>query len=723
MVFDIYIDESGLFTETSTSPDDKKVEQGRGKKFPSQLAGIIVKENRLSREVAEQLLRSSCKKLNIVFGDEFHSCEIKRNSSGSFDLLVQSICQVLADTSIQPFRMVNRERVSFGDRKTNYVNIVGELLVRVCLEAHRAGNNSLTLNVFQAGVKKHEFETGDKPYWEREDFVPTLKAYFQRACISAGWATESVKWKLGSFKFLSGRRDSQMWLCDLISNASHDDYRTINNTSAVALKDLLGEYDFSLSFNTTLHQVRELCDRSAYASALIQLLEGILSQWVGSDAKTAFAREFDLVAKKMFNLPSLARTPQIQTVIGWLLQIADDRDRLDEAKTVCEWIEKRLGLGCEEKILADDSTIIPWFFLGLKTAWLTACNHSGDLSIAKEQSGAIDKLIPKIAGRWEYASDLMRSMVVQSVHLSDCFEHRKVCNKMDLVTQYYEVLGGMFREAYEDIFPTSVSSKVCGEALGTKLQSEIFLLLSGELPLDIVRETNNRAIAHFAGEDDRQRQYQIRSEIESIAGEWRLARDYLARGIGSSGWDHDSLANFIASLPAEKRRFPLLHWTRIGGLAAVAQDNSELQAFGNAWRGSNLEVFIQQEMHTYPVHGILRRVACFYAAVGNDSKVIEILRLLHTIVENNKSVLFRLIELAAVLQSAGISGRRDPALMSRILNGNKYVPAAGELLQELIEKTALSQPNITQLATEWREAIKSNLSANQLINAAKVVAY
>jgi len=317
----------------------------------------------------------------------------------------------------------------------------------------------------------------------------------------------------------------------------------------------------------------------------------------------------------------------------------------------------------------------------------------------------------------------MRSMVVQSVHFNDCFEHSLVCEKMKLVSQYYEALGSMFREAYEDVFPATVRSKVCGEALGTKVQSEIFLLLAGETTLDVVRETSERAIEQFSDEHDRQRQYQFRSEIEAIAGQWQTSREYLSKGIGCRSCDHESLGQYIASLPDGERVFPLLHWTRIGGMAAVAQDKAELNAFAAAWQASELDSFIQREMSGYPAHGILRRIACFYAAVGDDAKVVETLRSLRNVVKANPTTLFGLIEVAALLQTAGLSGIRDPGLMNKILDGNKSDPAAIKLIEKVVKDASVSQPKIAELARRWAGLISDSPTAEQLIEAAKVVAY
>ncbi len=723
MIYDVFIDESGLFTETSDDPGDRILEHKRSKKFPSQLAGVVVPEGQLSREDAWDVFKLACDQANISVGEEFHSIDIKKRGRGVFDHLVQATCRSLDSGQIQPFRLVNRERVSFGNRKANYTNILGELLMRLCKEMTQGNDLPITLNVYQAGVKNSEFETGDQPFWEHADFKPTLQTIFQRASIAAGWAKESAKWNLGSFKFRSGKKDPRLWICDLLSNASHNDFKTIDASSTSALKAAFGQFDFSLSFDTTLQQVRDLCTRQAYGIALIQVLEGVLSPWVSGDTKALYTAEFDRVAKRMLALSPLARNPQLQTVLGWIRQISDDRDRLDEAKFACKWTDERLVIRQQAEMDAQDPTLGPWVRLNIAASSLTACNHAGDLVEGRRQYEVIDSLIPSIAGRWEYASDLMESIVVQSVHMNDCFEHEKVCEKLTLVAEYYDTLGGLFREAYPDVFPKAVRSEVCGKALGTMVQSEIFLLLAGDRTDDTVRQTSDRAIKQFAAADDRKRQYQYRSEIESIVGQWQAAREFLAKGIGCQESDHDSLGRFIASLPEEHRPFPLLHWTRIGGMSAVESDANEFDAFLSAWKSSGLDPFVQQFKSGYPSHGILRRLACVYAASNDYSKAIESLRTLRAIVKAEPVPLFQLIELAAITQAAGIVGRTDKAQMERLLSGGKNDVSVRDLVKKMVAGTTSSHFRLTEIASQFGNLLQGDPCADQLIAAARIVGY
>ena len=316
-------------------------------------------------------------------------------------------------------------------------------------------------------------------------------------------------------------------------------------------------------------------------------------------------------------------------------------------------------------------------------------------------------------------------MVVQSVHLNDRFEHRLVCQKMDLVSSYYQTLGGLFRDAYQDVFPESIRSRVCGEASGTKLQSQIFLLLAGDLSLENVRETSQEAMSQFSDRDSLFRQYQYRSEVEAIAGQWEAAREFVGNGIGARSHSHADLASFISGLDPSEQGFPLLHWTRIGGMAAAADKQSELAAFHSALKSAGLthSPWSRGEIEYYPAHGILRRLAGAHAGVGENAKVIETLRILRDLVNKKSHILFLLIKAAAVLQAAGIAGRQDAAELQRILGGSKKDPPVTELLEKLRKTADKTQPRIAQIATEWLELVAGGPAPDVLVTAAAMVAY
>lgn len=173
----------------------------------------------------------------------------------------------------------------------------------------------------------------------------------------------------------------------------------------------------------------------------------------------------------------------------------------------------------------------------------------------------------------------------------------------------------------------------------------------------------------------------------------------------------------------------MLHWTRIGGLAAAKGDNVELSDFFTAWKNTGLEKsdWMTGNTNYYPTHGILRRMAMVYAACQEPARVTEVLRLLRALVQSSPSVLFRLIEAAAILQSAGLIGQYDLPDMQRRLSGGKSDINVAKLLDKLATNAEATQPRIALIVKAWIE-VNSKISENTaepqlLIEAGKVVGY
>jgi hypothetical protein len=160
-------------------------------------------------------------------------------------------------------------------------------------------------------------------------------------------------------------------------------------------------------------------------------------------------------------------------------------------------------------------------------------------------------------------------------------------------------------------------------------------------------------------------------------------------------------------------------------MAAIAGATGELEDFVAAWKSSGLErsEWSVGEIPFYPAHGILRRLASVYAAIGDVAKLTETLRLLRSVVQSDPKTLFRLIEAAAILQAAGLAGQNDVEVMERILRGSKQDPAPADLLAKLVNDATPAQPKIAGMATSWKELVTGKADPRQLVSAADVVAY
>jgi hypothetical protein len=218
---DVFVDESGLFVETSTVPADRLMAHGQDRKFPSQLAGVIASTKTLGEGEAEKILKSCCKQAGTPFTNQFHANELNPGAYSSF--VIEAIKQ-FQKHKLQAFRIVNEEQVSFGDRVSNYTNILAELLVRICHQQSKTRFDSIALNVNAARVTLPNEETGEQNFIERKDYLKRIEESFAQASIRKGYGSQTKNWKLKSFRLGSGKDDKTLQLCDLVSNASHANF-------------------------------------------------------------------------------------------------------------------------------------------------------------------------------------------------------------------------------------------------------------------------------------------------------------------------------------------------------------------------------------------------------------------------------------------------------------------------------------------------------------------
>src|SRR2546423_13864849 len=120
-----------------------------------------------------------------------------------------------------------------------------------------------------------------------------------------------------------------------------------------------------------------------------------------------------------------------------------------------------------------------------------------------------------------------------------CLEFPAVSARMELVVAHYDDLAKLFRSVMPNMFSTPVRSDLKAKALGTWLQSEILAGVGRAGRTASARLISDRAIEEFCNRDDKERQYQYRSQLECSAGDFRAAREYLARSLRLDDFSHD----------------------------------------------------------------------------------------------------------------------------------------------------------------------------------------
>ena len=195
---DLFLDESGTFMETSTDARERRQADQRGRRFPSQLAGLLVSRGALTRDTGKDALERVFRRLGTSAPESLHGLDLR--AGAGFDRLVVSLVEEMDERGWQPVRLTNLEKVSFEDRVANYTNLVAELALRLFQQHQRVGYEKVGLGLTCAVVKLGDTADDLPILLEKDEYLGRLREAQARAAVHRGLAAESSGWTITSFR-------------------------------------------------------------------------------------------------------------------------------------------------------------------------------------------------------------------------------------------------------------------------------------------------------------------------------------------------------------------------------------------------------------------------------------------------------------------------------------------------------------------------------------------
>jgi hypothetical protein len=728
--YDLFIDESGTFMETSTVPAERAEAFQQDRLFPSQLAGVLVPRGALTEGAAKQVRNRALAAISLQ-PQAVHANELLRQAGKErYNRFVTELVTELQRRGWQQVRLVNREQVRYGDRVATYTNLVAELVLRVCHQKQKEGQPRLSLRLYCARVRLGETSKGTLQFLDRKEYLCRVTEYLGFAAVRRGLPQESASWRVEDLHIRSAKDDPELQLCDVISHASHDEFRPCEPSTADVLRAAFGPYDFTLVLRELLDRIDQHLADGTLALSIIALAERLIQSDLDPVLEQGARRRLEDVVERLARLSGPARDPHLAILVSWLEQLIELQRSLELSHRLAGWLEAEVEQPLRQRLRnSADAGSLDWISYALRTWALTASNHRGTLADARREAEFLQRLVPALAGQWEHATLLMRGMVAEAVHRTDCFDHSGASSRMQLVANYYGQLSDLFHAALPGVFPSRVRSDLCAKSLGTWLQSEIFAGLQDPQRLEDARELSDRAIEEFPTQADKERQYQYRSQLETAAGCFPEARRCLARSLGQEDPSHATLAEAIRRLGDESlfgQGFAILHWFRLGTTAALDGADQERDAFlGAVAEAGTLDLpwCKGQVTEEYPTHGILRRVALMRAMRGEAEAAITALGRLGevTAVVRTIRVVLQAIRLAAHAEVGVLLWTRHAKRARLILDSeDAKQPGLRQLLEDLAGKTRDSFPDIWRVFAPWPEVVTQALGSGSAGESARV---
>ena len=693
-VFDLYIDESGNFQET------EKARQDQG--FASQLVGILAPSGQVTAAKAEGILATCYKNAGYSqLGKEVHGTNLAQGPG--YDLAIKTLAEKVREKGWQPVRLVNQEGINYGDRETNYVNMVAELVLRIFQQKNLENYDQITLNLHYATVVIGKDKTKKPIFIQEESYRQELQRYLAFAAVRQGLANKFTQWKIGKCQYRSAKKERELQLCDLLSNASHNDYAKSGENTKKILQNAFKPYDYSMVAYLVLEQCDLFQQNGSLGLAIRTLAERLVQEDRGGNVRAGASIKLGLILDKLAAWTAIERNNQLTSLINWIEQIINLQRSLDLGCQLVQWLQTEIYQPLVTR-LEDKEQTLDWFNYALHFWALTAYNHQGNLIAGRREANQLEKLIPSLAGQWEYVTLLMKGLVAEGVHRIDCLEYNQTATKMELVANYYREVSSLFTVAFPDIFPETVRSHSRGEALGTWLQAEIYAGAIEPYRLNKARELSNICLEEFTTPGDKARQYQYRCHLETLAGDFATAREYLAKSLGMEKINHSEIAQEINKLEGIPQGFALLHWLRLGTTAYLDNNLAEWSEFLKAFQQAKLQhnSWCQgKELDDYPTHGILRRMTLIEAIEGKAT-IAALGRLRNLAPISQEKLILALIQCAAYAEVAGFLWQSNNGTARKILDSQECdCLGLKQLLEILNRKSGNLFPQVEQLTQSW----------------------
>ncbi|MFL6257684.1 MAG: hypothetical protein ACJ74T_21985 [Pyrinomonadaceae bacterium] len=702
-------------------PDEIRAATGAGKKFYSQLAGILAPANEFTDAAAEEILKKCFAKAGWTLPHVVHMEKIVKVAATQkrvvlfkrgYNKLIKELLQQVKGRGWQPVLLVNREGVSYGGMVQTYPSMVAELFIRACRQKQLEGLKQVKINFVCSEVQIQLPKKQQLPAFAYETRIRELQAMF---AVRQGYAPESSTWRVGNVNTKEDDDSRALQLCDVLSHASHHHFDWCNADTKALFKDALAEYRWTMAVMELLERVEQLIEERSLGVALITLAEVFVLE---SDRRMLLEESSGCLSRVLDELADMlapVRDSQLFITLSWLEQIITLQRNLPLGQKVADFLRVEVEAKLRER-LGVRGTEVDWFAYGLSRWKLTACNHSGTLAEARAEVSEIERLLPVMAGRWEHFTLLTEGLIARAVHLTDCFEFARASEEMRLVAERYEALANAFSHGYPELHPTGIHSDLRAKALGTWLQSE---MLSGHPAgecLSRARCLSEAAAAEFKDEDDKQRQYQYRCQLETLAGEFALAREFLGRSL-SADPSHAAIAAAIGELADEpvEQGFALMHWLRLGSATLLAGDPAAREArdFAEALEKSNLaECSWCTGQHAfYPAHNILWRLATIYAAQGEHDGALRCIDVLHRLEPlKEKKVVLGALLLAAQAETAALLWESRPEAALKLLTSEEREQPGVKRLASLLRSQTIDHfPELTRLMESFASGVEAAL--------------
>ena len=591
--YHLYLDESGGFNELASNSE------------PSIVAGFLSETNCTEARAKELLnmTKNFSEEFSTINVNNFHAMENRNPAISEF------ITQLLENMSKKNYKLVvfkNDKNYTSVNSDVTYLNVFAEgivnllekLLAQTNYEIFLDINYATRLNVTERDRHGIYISIDENSYIERIE--------------------ERIDWRMLRLKSSERARITKKF-----SSAKANKFAPLMLADAVCFALRGGLKNFTSEQKARIKTLPilkfQLTEKFLWRDIQNALIEDRIGEavysWYTRGTATLLA-EYDAsfkdsVTKKLTDMKSERRKFQYNTLAQLIGNLVNSRE-FDAVKNLVSALDKNFF-----PLIAENNLEAQELFFDTHFKRLTVATHEGNTLDEQREIELCRKILPTLPATCEMLDYFFKYKLRETEYLKNIYDFSGAIKELDRLEKILSSTIELTKmiDELED-FAKNIRSTTLGKVIGSRAAAKIYLSATEPNLIRSAREDSDKAIEQFISESDKSRQFQMRSMLETRAGNFEESLAWLAKALNFKGYS--TPAKVLASIKnlSGDKNFELLHFANLMAAAMAAKKSLGCEMF-DAWTSQNAEDLLNGT--NYPVSVILWRAGQCRAFQGQKT--------------------------------------------------------------------------------------------------------
>lgn len=590
----LYLDESGQFNNASN------------KGLPSIVAGFLSEKN--CTEAKAKDLLSEAKKQSESFStidiEHFHAMKDANPA------LCEFITVLLEKMSEKNFRFVvfknDKEYTSINSDVT-YLNVFAEGIVNLLQFLLAQTNDEIFLHVCYASRLNVAERDLRGIYISLDE-----KSYLERIEERIDWRMlrlKSSERKRIKKNFIVNKADlfAPLMLADAVCYVLRSGWKKLLPNLKARIKKL-PTLTFRLPEKISWREIQNLFIEN-------RIGEAIYSWYVRGNSALfeEYNEQFNrILVNKLKSLDGFSRKFQYEATAQLVGTLVDSRD-FDLAKKFTDALDEKIF-----PLLRENNLNAQEFFFDIHFYRLTVATHEGNTFDEQREIALCREILPTLPATFEKLDYFLKYKLREVEYLKNTYDFERALKELNRLEKILSNTGELLNliDELED-FAKDIRSTTLGKVIGSRAVTKIYLSSTKPNLIASAREDLTKSIEQFFDISDKARQFQSRSMLETVAGNFQESLSWLGKAFAVD--ENPSPANVLSAIKnfAGFKIFALHHYANLMTAAMTARNPLGCELF-DVWTKLNAEDLLKNSSR-YPIPIILWRAGKCRALLGQKT--------------------------------------------------------------------------------------------------------